>query len=155
MRGKQQPPEPFFMIFPWGKVAGVLFLMALGGMVVYRLSETGGAHINRSCFYAMIVAGTAGTAGLYTVGKMWRRDVYWVLAGVMIAAVIRILISGGGIAIITAFTNIHRSWFVLFLGVYYVAFLAADTWLALWILRHSEIKDQERRIHGNFWDIFG
>lgn len=72
----------------------------------------------------------------------------------MIAAVIRMLISGGGVAIITFFTDIHRSWFVLFMGIYYVAFLTVDTWLALWILRNSELKERERRIHGNMWDLF-
>ncbi len=147
--------EPFFMVFPWGKVAGLLFLLSLGSMLVYRLSQTGGVHVNRACLFAMIVAGLAGAAGVYTVGKTWGRDVYWVLAGVMIAAAVRLLISGGGVAIITFFTDIHRSWFILFLGVYYLAFLAADTWLALWILRNSDMKEREQRIHGNLWDIFG
>ena len=141
------------MVFPWGKVAGVLFLVVFGGMLVYRLSQTGGAHVNQACLFAMIVAAVAGIAGLYAVGKTWGRDVYWVLVGVMIAAAIRLLIGGGGVAIITLFTDIHRSWFILFLGIYYTAFLAADTWLALWILRNSEMKDRERRIHGNVWDM--
>lgn len=155
MRAKNRQPEPFFLIFPWAKMAGSLFLVALGAMFVYRISQTGGAHVNEACLLAMIVAGAAGAAGIYAVGKTWGRDVYWVLTGVMIAAAIRLLISGSGVAIITFFTDIHRSWFVLFLGIYYLAFLAVDTWLALWILRNSRVKDQERRIHGNLWDMFG
>ncbi len=154
MSVKRKQPEPFFMIFPWGKVGWMLFLVVFGAMFVYRLSATGGAHVNQACLFAMIVASAAGIAGFYAVGKTWGRDVYWVLAGVMIAAAIRLLIGGGGVAIITVFTDIHRSWFILFLGIYYAAFLAVDTWLALWILRNSEMKDREPRIHGNVWDMF-
>ena len=153
MSPKKEQPSPFFMIFPWGKVAGILFLMVFGAMFVYRLSETGGEHVNRACLFAMIVAGVAGITGFYAIGKTWGRDVHWVLAGVMIAAAIRLLIGGGGVAILTFFTSVHRSWFVLFLGVYYLAFLAVDTWFALWVLRNSEIKNRERKIHGNVWDM--
>ena len=141
------------MIFPWGKLALFLFLSVFGSMFVYRLSETGGIHVNRACLSAMIVSGIAGMLGFYAIGKTWGRDVYWVLMGVMIAAAIRLLISGGGVAIITLFTNVHRIWFILFLGVYYLAFLVVDTWFALWVLRNSELKSQEQKIHGNFWDI--
>jgi len=152
---KPKEREPFFMVFPWGKVAWMLFVLLLGAMLVYRLSQTGGSHVDQACLFAMFVAGTGGLAGVYTIAKTWGRDVYWILGGVMIAAAIRLLISGGGVAIITLFTDIHRMWFILFLGVYYLAFLLLDTWLALWILRNSEITERERRIHGNLWDMFG
>ena len=150
---KKEPPSPFFMVFPWGKVAGMLFWVVIGVMFVYRLSETGGAHVNRACLFSMIVAGVAGITGFCAIGKTWGRDVHWVLVGVMIAAAIRLLIGGAGVAIITSFTNVHRSWFILFLGIYYLAFLAVDTWFALWVLRNSELKDREQRIHGNVWDM--
>lgn len=153
MNSRRKQSAPFFMVFPWGRVAWMLFLLSLGAMFVYRLSETGGSHVNKACFFAMIVAAIAGLAGLYAVGKTWGQDVYWVLAGVMIAAAIRLLIGGGGVAIITFFTDIHRSWFILFLGIYYLAILAVDMWLALWILRNSEIKEREQSIHGNVWDM--
>ena len=143
------------MVFPWGKVAGMLFLVVFGAMFIYRLSETGGAHVNQSCLFAMTVAGVAGITGFFAIGKTWGRDVHWVLVGVMIAAAIRLLIGGGGVAIIVRFTDIHRSWFVLYLGVYYLAFLVVDTWLAVWILRNSELNKQEKNIHGNLWYIVG
>jgi len=155
MSPKKQQSDPFFMIFPWGKVAGILFLVIFGAMFIYRLSETGGVHVNRACLFAMVVAGAAGIMGFYAIGKTWGRDVHWVLVGVMIAAAIRLLIGGGGVAIITFFTNIHKTWFILFLGVYYLAFLAVDTWFALWVLRNSELKDREQKIHGNMWDMLG
>ena len=151
---KSKPAEPFFLLFPWPQAAGILFLLVLISMVVYRLSQTGGLEVHRACLPAMIVALAAGLAGLYTIGKTWGRDIYWVLMGVMIAAAIRLLIGGGGVAIITFFTDIHRSWFVLFLGVYYLAFLMVDTWLALWILKNSRTDNRKQRIHGNFWDMF-
>ncbi|MHC5139803.1 MAG: hypothetical protein ACYSOF_07975 [Planctomycetota bacterium] len=153
MTSKKQQSDPFFMVFPWGKVAGMLFLVVFGAMFIYRLSETGGAHVNQSCLFAMIVAGTAGITGIYAIGKTWGRDVHWVLIGIMIAAAIRLLIGGAGVAIITSFTNVHRSWFVLFMGIYYLGFLGVDTWFALWVLRNCELKDQEQRIHGNVWDM--
>ncbi len=154
MSPKRQQSDLFFMIFPWGKVAGMLFLVVFGAMFIYRLSETGGAHVNRACLFSMIVAATAGILGLYAVGKTWGRDIYWVLTGVMLACVIRLLIGGVGVAIITFFTNVHRSWFILFLGVYYLGFLGVDTWFALWVLRNSELKNRKRKIHGNIWDMF-
>ncbi len=153
MTPKKEPLSPFFMIFPWGKVAGMLFLVSLGAMFIYRLSETGGAHVNRACLFSIIVAAAAGLLGLYAIGKTWGRDIYWVLTGVMLACVIRLLIGGVGVAIITFFTSVHRSWFVLFLGVYYLGFLAVDTWFALWVLRNSELKGREQKIHGNVWDM--
>jgi len=142
------------MLFPWGRAAGMVFLLMLGMTVVYRLSQTGGVHIHQACLLAMVVAGTAGAVGLYAISRTWGRDVHWVLAGVMIAGVIRLLIGGGGTAIITFFTEVQRSWFVLFLSVYYAAFLAIDIWLALWVLRHSQLSEREQCSHGNLWDLF-
>ena len=153
-RRSNQLQKSFLLLFPWGKVAGMLFLLALISMGVYRLSQTGNSNMRQACLPAMVVASVAGLAGIYAVAKTWGRDLYWVLMGVMIAAAIRLLISGGGVAIITFFTDIHRSWFVLFLGIYYLAFLSVDTWLALWILKHSKSNNQEQRIHGNLWDMF-
>lgn len=143
------------MIFPWGKLALMLFLIVFGAVFVYRLSETGGRHVNQACLLALIVEAIAGIAGFYIIGKTWGKEAQWVLIGVMIAAAIRLLISGGGVAIIALFTNVHRSWFILFLAVYYMAFLGVDTWFALWVLRNSELKNREQNIHGNFWDIIG
>ncbi|MHC4551575.1 MAG: hypothetical protein ACYSUT_02245 [Planctomycetota bacterium] len=154
MARKNQEKHPFFMIFPWGKVAGLVFLLIFAVILVYRISETGGLHVSRACLSAMIISLIAGLTGLYVISEMWGKDVYWVLAGVMIAAAIRLLISGAGTAIITFFMDIHRSWFVLFLGVYYIVFLTADTWLALWILRNSNTNKQEHEVHGNLWDMF-
>jgi hypothetical protein len=153
MKKKDKQAEPFLLLFPWGKVGWMLFLTVFWFFFIYRLSETGGAHVNQACLFAMIVAAIAGITGFYAIGKTWGRDVHWVLVGVMIAMVIRMLISGGGVAIIIFFTDIHRSWFVLFLGIYYIAFLAVDTWFSLWILRNSEMNDREQKRHGNFWDI--
>ncbi|MCI0498257.1 MAG: hypothetical protein L0Y36_01050 [Planctomycetales bacterium] len=155
MTPKQKQRDPFFMLFPWGKVTGLLFLLVFGAMIVYRLSETGGIDAHRACLAAMIAAGVCGGVGLYAIGKTWGRGVYWVLGGVMIASAIRLLIGGAGVAIITFFTEIHRSWFVLFLGIYYMAFVAADSWFALWVLRNSEWKTPDETKHGNLWDIVG
>ena len=93
--------------------------------------------------------------GVYIISELWGKDLYVVFAGVMTAGVIRLLISGSGFAIISFFMDIHRSWFVLFLGIYYLVFMAVDTWLALWILRNSEFKERKLITNGNLWDIFG
>lgn len=147
---------PFFMIFPWLKVSAGFFIIFLGMMVVYRLSETGGTDIHHACLAAIIVAATSGILGLYVIGTTWGRDAYRVLLGVTAALLIRLLICGTSFAIIIPFTTVHRSWYVLFLMVYYLAFLGMDTWLALWILKNSRIneKDSDQR-HGNLWDIVG
>ena len=155
MTKKDKQPEPFLMVFPWGKVAIGLLGMLFFGLLLYRLSQMGGLVSSRACLAAVIVSGIGGGLGLYIIGKTWRRDVYFMLAGAMIAMIIRLLIGGGGVAIIARFTDIHRSWLVLYLGIYYLAFLAVDTWLALWILRNSELNKREKNIHGNLWDIVG
>lgn len=155
MSSEKKQQAPFFILFPWFKVAAGLFLILLGMMAVYRLSEAGGTRTTHACLAAMIVAGTAGISGLYIIAKMWGRDGYWVLVGVMGALVIRPLISGASFAIIIPFTKIDKSWYIFFLAVYYIAFLVIDTWFALWILRHSELKinEQKETVHGNLWDI--
>lgn len=148
--------QPFFMIFPWMKVATGIFILFLGMMVVYRLSETAGTHVNHACLAAFIVTATAGLLGLYVISTMWGKDVYWVLIGVMLAMMIRLLISGGSFAIIIPFTKIKASWYIFFLAIYYLIFLVTDTWFAIWILRHSKLnKERDGRKHGNLWDIFG
>lgn len=149
-----KPQEPFLMIFPWGKVTGIMFLAALLGMVVFRMSQPAGQDVHRACFWSFIVTGVAGACGIYPVSKAWGKEAYGVLIGIMIASVIRLLISGAGVAIIAFFTNIHRSWFVLFLGIYYLLFLTVETWLAIWVLRNSQLKNREPSIHGNVWDVF-
>ena len=141
------------MIFPWGKMALIPFLAAFGAMLVYRLSQTGGRAVNQACLLALVVEILAGIVGFTVIAKTWGKDAHWVLVGVMIAAAIRLLISGAGVAIIALFTNVHQSWFILFLGIYYGAFLVIDTWLAIWILRNSEMKEREQQLHGNMWDI--
>ena len=146
---------PFFMIFPWGKVAAIIFFVFFASLFVYRLSETGGFHVRRACFIAFVIAVTSGLTGIYVISEMWGKDVYLVLIGVVSAMVTRLLISGSGFAIITFFMDIHRSWFVLFLGIYYLVFMTVDTWLALWILQNSEFKERKYIRNGNVWDIFG
>lgn len=154
MSSRNKQPDPFFMIFPWGKVSLLVLAMLFFAFFIYRLSQIGGVVSSRACLSAIATAGIAGGLGLCVIGKTWRRDVYFILAGTMIAMVIRLLIGGGGVAIIVRFTDVHRSWFVLYLAIYYVAFLAVDTWLAFWILRNSELDKQKKTQHGNLWDIF-
>lgn len=151
----QQKRDPFLLIFPWGKVSGFLFLLFFGMFFSYRISETGGFHVKQACLAAIIIAGLAGISGFYVIGKTWGQDVYAVLIGNMIATAIRLLICGCGVAIITRFTDIHLSWFILFVGVYYITFMAVDISFSVWVLRNSDIKEQKERLHGNLWDIFG
>jgi hypothetical protein len=153
MRSKKTQKEPFFMIFPWCKVAGMLFFGSLMAMIVYRMSESAGEQINRACLLALFVTGLGGLCGIYPISRAWGKEVYGILIGIMVASTIRLLISGVGVAIITFFTNVHRSWFVLFLGIYYLLFMAIETWLGLWVLRNSQLSNRKPSVHGNFWDF--
>lgn len=144
------------MLFPWGKAALVCFGVLFSAVFVYRLSETAGLAARRACLTAMFVTLGGGLIGLYSVAKTWGREVYAVLIGVLAGAVIRLLICGASLAIIVPFTTIDRSWYVLFLGVYYTGFLAVDTWFALWVLRNNQSEiEKQNKIHGNLWDIVG
>lgn len=153
-RRRRQPPPRF----PLGKFIGVVVLMIIGGLFVYRLSETGGQPAQRACLGALSISFVAACSGLYPVYKVWGRDLMWTLLGVFLSSVIRLLIGCIGVVIITVFTDLQRTLFVAFLGLFYSVFLAFDTWLSLWVLQHAKAKetdDQETVVHGNIWDIVG
>jgi len=143
--------------FPYGKLFGWLLLLLIGGMFVYRLSETGGKSTEIACLWAMGISVSAALAGLVSVYKVWGRALMWVLLGVFLSGAIRLLIGAVGVVIIIAFTATDKMSFVGFLALFYVVFLAMDTWLALWVLRNTKIEDENKTmaIHGNVWDIVG
>ncbi|OQY06280.1 MAG: hypothetical protein B6I25_04205 [Planctomycetales bacterium 4572_13] len=105
----------------------------------------------------MGISVSAALAGLVSVYKVWGRALMWVLLGVFLSGAIRLLIGAVGVVIIIAFTATDKMSFVGFLALFYVVFLAMDTWLALWVLRNTKIEDENKTmaIHGNVWDIVG
>jgi hypothetical protein len=145
---------PSAVRFPFGVLTGWAALFATGTAFVYRLSQTGGPVSERACAAAIIISGLAAAAGIVPIYKMWGRQLPWVVLGVFLSGTIRLLIGLAGVVIIILFTAIQRTQFIGFLALFYVAFLALDTWLALWALRHAALdtKNQEA-VHGNVWDI--
>lgn len=141
------------MLFPWGRTAALIGVMGFLSLLIYRVSETGGPDVSRACLAAKAVAYAAGLTGLYLIGRMWRRDIYLIMISIIAAFLIRLLIGGSGIAIIILFTSVHRTWFVVYVCIYYVIFLIIDTGFALWVLRHAESNKQEKNVHGNLWDM--
>lgn len=144
--------------FPYARFSGLMIILVIGSLFVYRLSETGGKPSQNACLAAMAVSFLAAIAGLIPIYKAWGKDLFWVLMGVFLSSAIRLLIGFLGVVIIILFTDLLRIQFVGFLGLFYVAFLAIDTWLALWILRNTKVDkndDQETAVHGNIWDIIG
>jgi len=142
--------------FPYARLSGWLLLLVVGGLFVYRLSETGGKPSQMACLSAMGVSFFAAFIGLVPIYKVWGKDLFWVLMGVFLSGMIRLLIGFLGAVIIILFTDLQRIEFVGFMGLFYVALLSIDTWLALWILRNTKVNkddDQETAIHGNIWDI--
>ena len=142
-------------VFPAKKLCGWIVLLVIGGVFVYRLSETGGKQCQMACLAAAMTSFFAAITGLIPVYKVWGKDLLWVLLGVFISGLIRLLIALCGAGIIIFFTAVSRIQYVGFLAIYYIAFLAIDTWLALWVLNNvkNEHKDQETVVHGNIWDI--
>lgn len=151
---EKPPGDPFFLIFPWFKAFGILFLFVFGILFVYRVSSTGGRQVEESCFAAIIAASVPGLIGFYIISKSWGKDSYGILIAAMFALIIRLLTGGVGVAIITVFTDINQSWFVCFLIFYYLAFMAMDVFLAVWIIRNSEMTEQKEVVNGNLWDAF-
>ena len=137
--------------FPFGKLAGWAVLFVIGGMFVYRLSETGGRVSRNACLAAMIVSSVAAVAGIIPVLNAWGRKLLWVILSVFLSGAIRLLIGLAGVVIIILFTAIERTKFVGFLALFYTAFLAVDIWLSLWVLRHTALtaKHRETAVHGN------
>ena len=142
--------------FPLGKLFGWMIGLSVGGMFVYRLSETGGRASQTACLWALAVSLLSGLAGLIPVYKVWGKELFWVLIGVFLSGVIRLLIGIIGVVIIILFAAIERTQFVGFLALFYVALLLFDTWLALWVLRNTKVEkdnNQETAVHENMWDI--
>jgi len=142
--------------FPFWKLSGLLFLLLIGSLFVYRLSESGGKACRQACLAAAAISFFTALIGLIPIYKAWGREQFWVLLSVFLSSVTRLLIGFLGVVIIILFTDLHRMQFVGFLGLFYVAFLATDTWLALWVLRNTKIDKDENRetvVHGNIWDI--
>lgn len=155
-------PRAVAVSFPYGKLAGWLVLLTIGGLFVYRLSETGGRMCQVACLCAIATSLLASLVGLVPVCKVWGKENLWTLLGVFLSGIIRLLIGLCGAGIIILFTDISRTQFVGFLGLFYIAFMAVDTWLALWVLNHNARKnlndeddEQETVVHGNIWDIIG
>lgn len=144
--------EPLILRFPWFKAFGLLFFLIYNILFIYRISSTAGSEAEQACFAAMITASVSGIIGFYLIIDTWSREMFKLLTAVFIALSVRLLTCAIGVAIIILFTGINRSWFVLFLAIYYFAFLSADTCLALWILRNSDIKVKKELIHGSLWD---
>jgi hypothetical protein len=145
------------VVFPVKNLCWWIVLLVIGGTFVYRLSETGGKQCQAACLAAVTTSFLAAIIGLIPVYKVWGKDLLWVFLGVFISGVIRLLIALCGTGIIIFFTTLSRIQYVGFLAIYYIAFLAIDTWLALWVLNnvkndHND-QDQEKVIHGNIWDI--
>lgn len=141
--------------FPYGRLFCLAGLLVIGGMFVYRLSETGGKMSQIACLCAVAISLISALAGLIPIVKTWRREILWVLLGFFLSGIIRLLIGVLGIVIIILFTNIQRIQFVGYLILFYAVFLAADIWLALWCLQNTRIEKQETAVHGNIWDIIG
>ena len=148
---KAATPAPSELRFPFGKLAGWLVLFAVGGMFVYRLSQTGGRGSEKACLAAILVSGVAGVAGVIPVLAAWRRRLFWVVYSVFLSGAIRLLIGMAGVVIIIFFTAIERIEFVGYLALFYAVFMVADIWLSLWMTRHTAIKtgNRETRVHGN------
>ncbi len=141
--------------FPLGGLAGWMVLFAIGGMFVYRLSQTGGRSHEMACVAAIMVSILAAALGVVPVYKFWGREMIWVVAAILLAGTIRLLIGLSGVVIIIFFTAIDRISFVGYLTLFYTFFLLLDTWLALLMPRSAAVntKDQESAVHGNVWDI--
>lgn len=156
MSRRRKHPEPFFMIFPWLRTAGLISLFTFVLILVWRLSETAGIESYHACTAAMMTTVLMGLCSLYPLCKIWREPVIVGVIAVMIGSAIRLLIGGAGVAIITFFTQLNKSWFVFYVAVYYVFFLIMDTAFALWMLNYCRRNDdKEHQVHGNLWDMVG
>ena len=153
MSRRPKYPQPFFMIFPWIRTAGLLFLLTFIVIFIFRLSETGGPESGRACIAAIITSVTAAVCSIYPVGKVWRKEILAVLTAVMIGSAIRLLIGGTGLAIIAFFTQINKIWYIFYVVIYYILFMTVDTAFAIWMFDYCRKDNKERSIHGNLWDM--
>ena len=149
------PAERFFLNPPWRPAAGlglfagvcVFILFFIGGLLGEEGTAASRAGVLLSC--------AAGLAGIWPIVSAWGRSGWRIVSRVFAGAAVRMLIGLAGVIIIFAFTDIHRIWLLLFMGLAYPVFLGIDTAAAVWLLKHAAWEDNNAMVHDNIWDTVG
>lgn len=152
MNRKTHPADDFFLDPPWKIVFGVGGFLLLGVCVLLRFSEFGSQERISACRAALLLSGIAGLVGGWPIVTGWGKSGWRIVGGILAGGLIRLLIEFLGLVIIFAFTEIHRTWLIFFVGIGYMLFLAADTAIGIWLLSRVVWNEDDADIHGNFWN---
>lgn len=135
MNRKTPVSDFFYFRPPWGLLAGVGVFLLIGLSFLQRCSELGGPEVIRACQAGRWTAAAAAAAGLLPMLRAWDRDGFRFLRGFFIGAFIRFGLGFGGICLLLLGTSIQPLWLVVFFGLSYAFFTAAETAIVLWLLK--------------------
>lgn len=135
MSRKGPASDFFYLCPPWGLLAGVGLFLLFGLSFLQRCSELGGAEVIRACQAGRWAAAAAAAAGLLPMLSGWSRDGFRFLRGFFVGAALRLVLAFGGICLLLWKTSIQPLWLVVFFGVSYGMFIAAETAVILWLLK--------------------
>ncbi len=107
----------------------VVVFLALVFIFVYRYCEQAGELARRSCVAAMIGSIIAGATALGVVLTGIWQESHKVVVSVMIAGAVRLLIGFIAVAVTLHFVMVSYGWFLSCYGIFYTAFVIADTFL--------------------------
>jgi hypothetical protein len=105
------------------------FFLGLVFLFVYRYCEQAGTVAQKSCVAAMIGSLVAGAAVFWPVLGSYHKDTQRMVMSIFIAGVIRLLIGFIAVVIILFSMTVSVGWFLGCYGIFYAAFVTADTWL--------------------------
>jgi hypothetical protein len=149
------PADSFFLDPPWKILFGISGLLLVGVCILLRFSEFGSEEHISACRAALMLSGIAGAAGVWPIVTGWGKSGWRIVGGILAGGMIRLLIGILGLVIIFAFTEIHRTWLIFYVGIGYGLFLAADTAIGIWLLSRVVWNEDDASVHGTFWNCVG
>lgn len=116
---------------PWGWLLIIVSVFA----VAYGACFLWGNNARESCFWAIMVNGTAAFGGIlpviYAIFLKPSVPIYYMLA----ASVIRLLLAIAGSGIILAFVKVDIFWFAAETGVLYIVILVLEACFIISVIR--------------------
>lgn len=124
------------------KILVVLFVVVTAISVSLRFSEVHGPMARRGCVLAVYLSLFAAAAGIIPLMRASKDKADKLFVAMLFGAAIRIVITGGGIAVITIIAEKEqRFWFLAWTVVFYLLFLCIETIEAVYCMKKLEFEN--------------
>jgi hypothetical protein len=129
-------------VLTWTVVAGIVLGFVF--LLAYRYCEQVGSEAKKGCLAAGLAAAAGGVGAFWPLGRAWwNQKPEGMVTGIVLGGAIRLLMGFVGVVIIILFTHISRVWFLGCYGLFYMAFLLADSWMVVRLFHHCSLKEDE------------